>query len=79
MKLTVIVPDNLVIINGVSKIVDVSFLPQDIHAFQWHGQYGVGEIEYKYYFLTQFKKPNEIVKELGIFQQVVDAYNAKQE
>lgn len=75
MRMTVVVPDNMVSVDRKPKEVDLSFLPKDIHAFQWYGEYGIGEIEYVYDFLTNHKKPNERVSELGIFQQALDLYN----
>jgi hypothetical protein len=66
MKLTIIVPDKSIILNGVylTKVdQDLSWIPSNVRALQWYGDWG--EIEY-------FDKDNnEKITKLGIFQQAL--------
>ena len=55
MKLTIVPNDNLVIVDGEPESVDLSHLPEGIHAIQWDGENG--EIEYT-------KPPNRKIKSL---------------
>ena len=46
MKLTIVPNDNTVIVDGVAATVDLSHLPDCIHAIQWDGDAERGEVEY---------------------------------
>jgi hypothetical protein len=66
MLLTIIKDDNFISIdgNGLLNIEqDLSWIPDDVHALQWYGDYG--EVEYKDY------KPNLRITELGIYEQAI--------
>ena len=74
MILTLIPEDKFIQIDGASFIEveqDLSWVPSNVHAFHWYGDHG--EIEFK------DSSPNEIVTELGIFQQAVEDFNAEAE
>jgi len=72
MKLTIIPEDNSVYIDGVCVSgIDISDVPNNIHAIQWNGNFG--EIEYK----TENKiKPNnlEIIEILPYMQSCIDKH-----
>jgi predicted dinucleotide-utilizing enzyme len=72
MKLTIIPEDAAVYIDGVCVSgIDISFVPNNIHAIQWDGNFG--EIEYK----TENKiKPNnlEITEILPYMQSCIDKH-----
>lgn len=78
MNITIIPEDGMISIDG-NAILEISpeylsWIPNDVHAFHWYGDYSQGEIEFKYHPLTT-KKPNERVSELGIFSQAIQTYN----
>lgn len=43
MKITIVKPDNYVVVDGVQKEMDLTFLPDDFHALQWHDESGTVE------------------------------------
>jgi len=66
MRLAIIVPNKSIVIDGnyLSEIdQDLSWIPSNIHAVQWYGEWG--EIEY-----TDIDN-NERITELGIFEQAI--------
>lgn len=70
MRLTIITSDKLIGIDGKFVSItkqDLSWIPSNIHAVQWHNTWG--EVEYV------DKSPNEKIEELGIFEQAIDVYN----
>lgn len=69
MRVSIVVPDMMVIVDGVARIVDVSGLPASVHSIQWDG--AAGEIEYG--------KPinrNVSFTDLAPYQFVVDRWLA---
>jgi len=73
MKLTIIVDDSTVYINGISRILDLSScgIPKNIHALQWYET--EGEVEFK----GRPKPQNELLTELPVWANAcVDVYKA---
>jgi len=73
MKLTIIVDDNAVYVDGSSRILDLSQcgIPANIHAVQWYET--EGEVE----FNGRPKPQNETITELPVWAtNCVDVYNA---
>ncbi len=70
----IIVPEScLVSIDGdVRTDLDLSSLPETIHAVQWYGE--SGEIEYKP-DAAGFKKPNEPISSLDPFRKIIRLFN----
>lgn len=76
MRLTIIVPDSVVLIDGVAySNLDLSFLPPDIHAVQWND--GSGWIEFK--DSADGKPENQNIESISDFQQAIDVWNAADE
>lgn len=70
MRITVVPSDKSIGVDGViysGLDVDWSWIPEDVHAFQWFDTYG--HVEYK------DSRPNDDVTELGIYQTAVDLHN----
>jgi hypothetical protein len=44
MRITIIRNDNIVIIDGQPKIINLANLSSFIHAIQWYGEYGIMEV-----------------------------------
>lgn len=73
MRLTIVVDDNAVLVEGQPERVDCSsLLPQNIHAVQWYGTFG--EIEYATDLQTGDRKPNEKITDISPFQPLIDAW-----
>jgi hypothetical protein len=76
MKLTIIVEDNAVYVNNLSRILDLSqcAIPSDIHALQWKETAGWVE------FVDNFdgtKPQNEFITELPVWANAcVEVWNA---
>lgn len=72
MRLTIINADKTVYLNGKAHFnIDLSFLPNNLHAFQWRNS--TGEIEWK-------DKPNDIVDSLPSWaEQAISLWNIKEE
>lgn len=68
MKLTIIVPDNAVAIDGEFRKVALPQIAANIHAIQWDGT--TGHVEFN------DGKPNEVISEISAFSDVVTAWNA---
>jgi len=75
MRATIIADDNAVYVSGEALAVDLAGLDPDIHAVQWHGEAGIGEIEYRYHFATNTRRPNERFADFAPFQVFVDRWN----
>lgn len=76
MKLTIIKPDSTVYVDNLCYFnIDMSWIPQmngvDVHAVQWNGDIGKGEIE------LSDASENILITELGIFQKAVDLWEEK--
>lgn len=77
MRLTIIPNDNMVIIDGVGAIVDLSHLPATVHAIQWDGS--AGEVEYvkpanrRITSLDDIAEPNEPEGKVALSREVIDA------
>ena len=70
MKLTIIVPDKFILIDGqgISQIQqDFSWIPSNVHAVQWYETWG--EVEYT------DGSPNEKIQELGIYGLAITTLN----
>ena len=52
----------------------LSWIPDNVHAFQWNGNVNKGEIEFKVDQLSGVKPSNEKVEELGIFSQAITIF-----
>jgi hypothetical protein len=76
MTLTIINPDNLVIIDGRGLPIDCSLLMPNssIRVVQWDG--AKGHIEY-YNSIDKPYKPNTPLTSINQFQPVIDAWNEK--
>lgn len=68
MKLTVIVPDSVVGIDGEFRQINLSELPPNIRAVQWSGS--VGHVEFN------DGMPNETIDSIDMFSDLVAAWNA---
>lgn len=68
MRLTIIRDDNVVIVDGRALSVDLSGLPDNLHAVQWDGL--AGHVEYN------DGTPNEKLDAITAWQSVVDAWEA---
>lgn len=68
MKLTIVVPDSVVGIDGEFRQLDLSQLPENIRAVQWDGV--KGHVEFN------DGTPNEILDDISMFADVVLAWNA---
>lgn len=69
MRMTVVVPDNLVLINGEGYTVEnlAALCPENLHALQWYTVYG--EEEYRNLI-------NRPITDLSAYVGVIDAWNA---
>lgn len=73
-RMTIIPIDKFVSIDGVGKSPLEFDCAENIHAFQWYGEFG--EIEYKAYFDGEklVKPENETVISYAQFQSAIDAW-----
>lgn len=79
MRMTIVVDDNLVIIDGEGRHVDCSALAEaGQHALQWYGTWG--EVEYRTTMNHEkrvFERlPNEIIDSLGPYEVYINQWNA---
>jgi len=77
MNIVMIPGDGTIGIDG-KFILDIekqylAWVPENVHAFHWYDDIGKGEIEYNHHPLEP-KPPNQIVEELGIFQDVITTF-----
>jgi hypothetical protein len=78
MNITIITSDSTIAIDG-RGITDVpsqylEWMPENVHAFHWHGDENYGEIEY-YFPLAEQKYVNETIYELGIWENAITTFN----
>ena|ERR1700757_63319 len=77
MRVTIVVDDDLVLVDGKPAKVDLSHLIADnIHAVQWYGDRG--EVEFRSDPMGD-REPNERIKEFVVFQKYVDAWRIQRE
>jgi len=70
MRMTIIPVDSRVSIDGYSiDGLDLSWIPENIHAVQWYDTYGEVEL------VTT--EPNIVITELGIYEQAIPLWEAK--
>ena len=78
MRITVIPSDGTISIDieSIANIPEqyLEWIPENVHAFQWYGDQNYGEIEY-YFPLAEQKYANEIVNELGIWENAITTFN----
>jgi len=67
-KVTIVKPDNKVIVDGVDRTVDCSGEAANLHAVQWDGS--SGEVEYN------DGSPNAIIDSISAYQSLIDAHTA---
>lgn len=71
-RISIIPDDGTVAVNGMSLAgLDLSFLPNDIHAVQWYGENG--EVEFKT-DIYGYKKMNEKIDSFKPFEKAVDLF-----
>ena len=71
-RISIIPADGIVAVNGMSVSgLDLSFLPDDIHAIQWYGERG--EVEFRA-DLYGYKKMNEKIDSFKPFEKAVDLF-----
>lgn len=78
MRITVIVDDGLIAIDG-KAITNIpsqytQWIPENVFAFQWYSDENYGEIEFTSP-LGQPRPENQIVYELGIWQNAITTFN----
>lgn len=74
MKITIIPIDKYIRIDDNSLLEikeDMTWIPTNIHALQWYDTFG--EIEYN------DGTPNEIIEELGIYEQALETFDAEKQ
>jgi hypothetical protein len=78
MIITIIVDDGIIAINGTGILGVPSqymeWIPNNVHAFHWYGDKNYGEIEFVSP-LGEQKPPNEVVNELGIWENAITTFN----
>jgi hypothetical protein len=76
MRVTIIVDDNVVLVQGIPCMVDCSALvAQGIHAVQWYDT--SGEIEYSADPRTGQRQPNRGIGDISPFQPLIEAWTAE--
>jgi hypothetical protein len=75
MHVTIIAENNCVSVEGQHEMVDLSTLDEDISVVQWYGT--VGEVEYKYDYINNTRKPNDRIKDFTPYQKFVDAWTVE--
>jgi hypothetical protein len=75
MRATIVVDDNMVLVDGKAQRVDCSPLIADnVHAVQWHDS--VGEVEYRADPETGDRAPNQRITDFSPYQPYVDLWEA---
>ena len=75
-RISIIPADGIVAVNGMSVSgLDLSFLPEEIHAIQWYGERG--EVEFRA-DLYGYKKMNEKIDSFKPFEKAVDLFECVQ-
>lgn len=80
MKLTIVVDDRVVGIDGVYRNVDsMPASVANVHAVQWYDSYG--EVEYKTQFIggNIVKPVNEVITSVDSYQWAIDAWAAAEQ
>lgn len=73
MRVTIIVDDNVVLVEGQPETVDCSALiPLSIHAVQWYS--GFGEVEYSTDIQTGNREQNLKFTDISPFQPLIDKW-----
>jgi hypothetical protein len=73
MKVTIIVDDNAVYVEGNALEVDCSaLLKTEVSVVQWYGSFG--EIEYATNHETGARRPNARITDFSPFQSLLDAW-----
>lgn len=76
-RLAIVPSDGVVSINGtVFSGIDMSAVPQEIHAVQWYGQHG--EIEYRT-DSTGTRPPNRPIDSLEAFSALIDIWDKRRQ
>lgn len=76
-RITIIPEDGTVAVNGINMSgLDLSFLPDEIHAIQWVGD--SGEVEFRPDAFGH-KKPNEKIGSLKPYEKAIGLFEKKQE
>jgi hypothetical protein len=73
MKLSILCPDNMVIVDGVALAVDCSHLPSYMRVIQWDGE--SGWIEFEKDARGQFV-PNTKIVDIVPYQFLIDGWKA---
>jgi hypothetical protein len=77
MRVTIVVDDDLVLVDGKPAKVDLSPLVADnIHAVQWYGD--KGEVEFRSDPMGD-RGPNDRIKDIEYFQRYIDAWRVQRE
>ncbi len=74
MRVSVIVDDNCIYVNHFSERVDLSAMPDFIHAMQWYGTYG--EIEFRQ-DEDGNRQPNKRLDDFDEFKKYVAAWEVE--
>jgi hypothetical protein len=75
MRATIVVDDNLMLIDGVPQQIDCSpLITQNIHAVQWYDTFG--EEEFRSDPATGHRDLNNRITDFSPYQPYVDAWNA---
>jgi hypothetical protein len=80
MRVTIVVPDNKVSVDGYPQTVDCAELAAEgKHAVQWYDT--MGEVEFASTFdqktMQTNRLPNEIITDFSAYQPYVDAWEVK--
>jgi hypothetical protein len=83
-NLSIIKDDNMTVIDGVGiDNLDLSSIPDNVHAIQWSEDDKTGEIEYRASRCSHCnvlsKKPNEMFSDLSPYAGIIVAHEAKLE
>lgn len=73
MRLSIIIPDNVVVIDGRAEAVDLKNMPAGVRVVQWDGS--VGHVEF-YNSADTAYQPNIPLHSIDDYQWVIDAWNA---
>jgi hypothetical protein len=77
MRITIIKSDNRVSVDGESRAVDCSQLPDYLHAVQWHGDASPAWGEIEFAADPQGRKlPNLRFADFGGYEYLADAWRA---
>lgn len=69
MKVSIIVPDEMVVVNGVGRKVSMADVLPGVHAVQWDGK--VGDVE-----IMAPKRANVTITDLSPYQFLLDRWTA---